>query len=93
MAANVYSFGVVLLELLTGKQAVSEGTELGKWALTNTVRQDEWDQILDSTISGTSLTVSSQMLAVLKVALGCVRESPDERPAMNDVLHMLFDAK
>ena len=93
MAANVYSFGVVLLELLTGKQAVSEGTELGKWTLTNTVRQDEWDQILDSTISRTSLSVSSQMLAVLKVALGCIRESPEERPTMNNVLQMLFDAK
>ena len=83
----------ITMELLTGKQAVSEGTELGKWVLTNTERQDEWDQILDSTISGTSLTVSSQMLAVLKVALGCVRESLEERPAMNDVLQMLLDAK
>ena len=81
------------MELLTAKQAVSEGIELGKWALTNTVRQDEWDQILDSTVSRTSLTVSSQMLAVLKVVLGCVRESPEERPEMNDVFQMLFDAK
>ena len=83
----------ITMELLTAKQAVSEAIELGKWALTNTVRQDEWDQILDSTVSGTSLTVSSQMLAVLKVVLGCVRESPEERPKMNEVFQMLFDAK
>ena len=50
------------MELLTAKQAVSEGIELGKWALTNTVRQDEWDQILDSTVSGTSLTVTVRCL-------------------------------
>ncbi|EXB54201.1 hypothetical protein L484_000809 [Morus notabilis] len=41
-AANVKSFGVVLPELLTGKPPVSEGTELGKWALTNSVQQDDW---------------------------------------------------
>ena len=93
MAGNVYSFGVVLLELLTGKPAVSEGTELAKWVLNNSVKQDKWDHILDTNVSRTSLAVKSQMLAVLKVALGCVNVSPDARPKMKSVLRMLLNAR
>ncbi|XP_059453213.1 LRR receptor-like serine/threonine-protein kinase GSO1 [Corylus avellana] len=93
MAGNVYSFGVVLLELLTGKRAVSEGTELAKWMLSNSVKQDKWDRILDSNVSRTSLAIRSQMLAVLKVALGCVNVSPDARPKMKNVLRMLLNAR
>ncbi|KAE8100281.1 hypothetical protein FH972_018196 [Carpinus fangiana] len=93
MAGNVYSFGVVLLELLTGKRAVSEGTELAKWVLSNSVKQDKWDRILDSNVSRTSLAIRSQMLAVLKVALGCVNVSPDARPKMKNVLRMLLNAR
>lgn len=93
MAGNVYSFGVILLELLTGKPAVSEGTELAKWVLSKSVQQDKWDNMLDFSISRTSLAARSQMLAVLKIALGCVSLSPEARPKMKSVLRMLLNAR
>ncbi|KAJ9560276.1 hypothetical protein OSB04_005436 [Centaurea solstitialis] len=93
MAGNVYSFGVVLLELLTGKAAVSEGSELAKWVSSKSKHQDDYDQILDSTMSRTSPATRDQMLAVLRVALACVSVSPDERPQMTSVLSMLLDAR
>ncbi|EXB57397.1 Leucine-rich repeat receptor-like tyrosine-protein kinase [Morus notabilis] len=93
MAGNVYSFGVILLELLTGKPAVSGGTELAKWVLSNSVQQDKWDNMLDFSISRTSLAARSQMLAVLKIALGCVSLSPEARPKMKSVLRMLLNAR
>ncbi|PWZ43737.1 Leucine-rich repeat receptor-like tyrosine-protein kinase PXC3 [Zea mays] len=93
MAGNVYSFGVILLELLTGKKSVSNGTELAKWALSLSGRPDEREQILDTRVSGTSIAVHSQMLSVLNIALSCVAFSPDARPKMRNVLRMLFNAK
>ncbi|XP_068320644.1 leucine-rich repeat receptor-like tyrosine-protein kinase PXC3 [Pyrus communis] len=93
MAGNIYSFGVILLELLTGKQAVSEGIELAKWVLSNSAQQDNRDHILDYSISRTSIVVRSQMLAVLKIALACVSVSPAARPRMKSVLRMLLNAR
>ncbi|KAK4777731.1 hypothetical protein SAY87_017918 [Trapa incisa] len=93
MAGNVYSFGVVLLELLTGKAAVSEGTELAKWVLVKSSQQDKWDHVLDHSISRTSPAVRSQMLAALKIALTCVSPSPEARPKMKSVLRMLLNAR
>ncbi|KAF7811947.1 leucine-rich repeat receptor-like tyrosine-protein kinase PXC3 [Senna tora] len=68
-AGNVYSFEVILLELLTGKDAaVTNGTEL------NSTKQDH---ILDFNVSKSSQAVRNQMLAILKVALACVSTSPE----------------
>ncbi|XP_010256346.1 PREDICTED: leucine-rich repeat receptor protein kinase EMS1 [Nelumbo nucifera] len=93
MPGNVYSFGVVLLELLTGKPAVTEGTELAKWVMSNSAQREKWDKILDPSISKISVGVRNQMLSVLKVALGCVSVSPEARPKMKNVLKMLLNAR
>ncbi|KAK1436461.1 hypothetical protein QVD17_02241 [Tagetes erecta] len=93
MAGNVYSFGVILLELLTGKTAVSEGFELANWVSNELEEKHNFDQMLDSVVSGTSPTVRDQMLAVLKVALACVNVLPEARPDTRSVLRMLLDAR
>lgn len=94
-AGNVYSFGVILLELLTGKTAVSEGAELAKTVLGYHSKQHQnWElHILDNSISKTSSYVRSQMSAVLKVAVSCVSPSPEARPKMKTVLRMLLNAR
>lgn len=94
-AGNVYSFGVILLELLSGKTAVSEGAELAKTVLAYHSKQHQkWEtQILDNSISKTSSYVQSQMGAVLKVAVSCVSPSPEARPKMKTVLRMLLNAR
>ncbi|KAK9065758.1 hypothetical protein SSX86_015159 [Deinandra increscens subsp. villosa] len=93
MAGNVYSFGVILLEMLTGKTAVSEGSELAKWVSTKSKDKHKIDQILDSAVSRTSAAAREQMLAILKVALACVSASPEARPDMRRVLRMLLNAR
>ncbi|XP_038898623.1 LRR receptor-like serine/threonine-protein kinase GSO2 [Benincasa hispida] len=94
-AGNVYSFGVILLELLSGKTAVSEGAELAKTVLGYHSKQHQkWElQILDDNISKTSSYVQSQIRAVLKVAISCVSPSPEARPKMKTVLRMLVNAR
>jgi len=93
VAGNVYSFGVILLELLTGKPPVSKGVELAKWALSFSSPLDQGEQILDSRVCNASPAVQSQMLSVLKVAISCVSLSPGSRPKMRNVLRTLFNAR
>lgn len=94
MAGNVYSFGVILLELLTGKPPVLEGLELPKWVATKLAQDGgNWDQILDTGFSSSPVAVRNQMLSVLKVAQLCVSASPDARPKMKNAVRMLLNAR
>ncbi|CAN8303486.1 unnamed protein product [Cochlearia groenlandica] len=89
MAGNVYSFGVILLELLTGKPAVSEGRELAKWVQSQSSQQEQCNNVLDLRVSKTSAVATKQMLRALGVALACINISPRARPTMKTVLRML----
>ncbi|CAF2056405.1 hypothetical protein HID58_070375 [Brassica napus] len=89
MAGNVYSFGVILLELLIGRPAVNEGRELAKWVQSHSSQQEQPNNILDLRVSKTSTVATKQMLSALSIALACINISPGERPKMNTVLRTL----
>jgi len=91
--SDVYSYGVVVLEVLTGKQpidpTVPEGIHLVDW-----VRQNRGSlEVLDSTLRSRTEAEADEMMQVLGTALLCVNSSPDERPTMKDVAAMLKEIK
>jgi hypothetical protein len=94
---NVYSFGVVLLEILTSKLPVDEcfgeGVDLVKWVHGASARGETPEQIMDVRLSTVSFAWRKQMLAVLKVAMLCTDRTPAKRPKMKKVIEMLNEAK
>ena len=93
---NVYSYGVVLLEILTSKLPVEEfgeGVDLVKWVHTAPTRGETPEQIMDPRLSTVSFAWRRQMLAVLKVAMLCTERTPAKRPRMKKVVEMLQEAK
>ncbi|KAL3819803.1 hypothetical protein ACJIZ3_005708 [Penstemon smallii] len=90
---NVYSYGVVLLEILTTRlpvdESFGEGIDLVKWVHTAPARGETPEQILDSRLSTVSFAWRKEMLAALKVALLCTESTPAKRPKMKKVVEML----
>jgi serine/threonine protein kinase len=87
--SDVYCFGVVLLELLTGKrpvQVLSKSKELVQW--TREMRSHGKDtEVLDPALRGRGH--EEQMLKVLDVACKCISHNPCKRPTIQEVVSCL----
>lgn len=91
--SDVYSYGVVVLEVLTGKQPIDptipDGLHIVDW-----VRQRRGGvQVLDPSLCAQPESEIEEMLQTLGVALLCVNPSPDDRPTMKDVAAMLKEIR
>ncbi|KAL3676990.1 hypothetical protein R1sor_026938 [Riccia sorocarpa] len=92
---DVYAFGVVLLELLTGKYILDpefpEGMNLVRWVETSIkTEQDLLSKVLDSRLLELNEShIMQEMILVMKVAMFCINTSPAERPTMREVVTML----
>lgn len=92
---DVYSYGVVMLEMVTGKSPTSAGEmeqrRLIKWVrekVSTGAAMESWiEEIVDPVISGKYDVPKMQILVA--VALKCVEEDKDARPSMTQVLEML----
>ncbi|KAL9462988.1 hypothetical protein AB3S75_000904 [Citrus x aurantiifolia] len=89
--SDVFSFGVLLLEIVSGKKTTGfyrtdSLTLLGyAWDLWTSNRTLELiDPILEDEYSSKHM-----LLRYVNIALLCVQESADDRPTMNDVVSML----
>lgn len=92
---DVYSYGVVLLELITGRKAIQQKVNLVQWCK-DFLGPDEHvvrhllPRMVDSRIS---LDISyEQLFEVVKVARSCVQERQESRPSMQDVVAWLHNA-
>jgi hypothetical protein len=86
--SDIYSFGIVLLELLTGKKAVDNEANLHQMILSkaddNTVME-----AVDAEVSVTCMD-SGHIKKTFQLALLCTKRNPLERPTMQEVSRVLL---
>lgn len=88
----MYSFGVVLLELITGRKPVGEfgdGVDIVQWVRKITDSKKEGVlKILDPRLPSVPL---HEVMHVFYVAMLCVEEQAVERPTMREVVQILAE--
>jgi serine/threonine protein kinase len=91
---DVYSLGVVLLELVTGRVANDAGADghLATWAQRHCNRlmgnTPDFSDIIDKGIPERSLYLK-EMAAIFRLGVDCTVKDPMKRPAMPKVLRRL----
>ncbi|XP_077253173.1 leucine-rich receptor-like protein kinase family protein [Tasmannia lanceolata] len=87
---DVYSYGVVLLELLTGKQP-TDSADFGDNNLVGWVRQHaklKISDVFDPELMKADPSLEMELLQHLKIACACLDDRPWRRPTMIQVMAM-----
>ncbi|KAJ4917576.1 Protein kinase superfamily protein [Raphanus sativus] len=95
--SDVYSYGVVLLEIITGRRAVDEGRNLvetsQRFLVTKSRHKDLVDpRIKDSIDDDDDEEGGKQLEAVVRVVRMCTEKEGRSRPSIKQVLRMLCES-
>ncbi|XP_021277529.1 LRR receptor-like serine/threonine-protein kinase ERECTA isoform X1 [Herrania umbratica] len=85
--SDVYSYGIVLLELLTGRKAVDNESNLHQLILSKTANNAVMETV-DPEITATCKDLGA-VKKVFQLALLCTKRHPSDRPTMHEVTRVL----
>ncbi|CAA6675746.1 unnamed protein product [Spirodela intermedia] len=91
--SDIYSFGIVMLELITGKSPIIDGLEkisIVSWVQSRIEKGDIF-QIVDQKLQG-KYDINS-VWKYIEIALSCASHYSTQRPSMSDVVMRLKECQ
>ncbi|KAH0877890.1 hypothetical protein HID58_065284 [Brassica napus] len=87
--ADVYAYGVLIIEIATGKKnnAFSQGTSSALHSVWEHFKADTLKSSVDPRLKG--MFTEEEALKVLEIGLLCVQSSVELRPSMSEIVYML----
>lgn len=90
--SDVYSYGVVLLELITGRRPVGDfgdGVDIVQWVkiITN-FRKNNVNRVFDPRLT---TVPHDEAMHLFFISMLCIQENSVERPTMREVVQMLSE--
>ncbi|XP_062228167.1 PTI1-like tyrosine-protein kinase At3g15890 isoform X3 [Phragmites australis] len=88
---DVYSFGIILLELASGKRPIEKTGSVKTYGIRNWVlrlaKEGRYDEIADSKLS--DKYSESELKRMVLIGLACTHSEPEKRPTMLEVVPLL----
>lgn len=87
--SDIYSYGVVLLELVTGRRAIQDNKNLVEWSQVYMTSESMITELVDPNL-GDSFDFD-QLETVVAIVRWCTHKEGKSRPSIKQVLRLLYE--
>ncbi|KAK9109234.1 hypothetical protein Sjap_017294 [Stephania japonica] len=88
--SDIYSYGVVLLELMTSRKAIQDNRNLVEWSQIYMATESRLHELLDPVIRDSYNM--EQLQTIVMIVKWCTQKEGRSRPSIRQVLRMLYES-